>query len=54
MSDTTSNDRAKTALRQKETPLNNDGGKGQKVCSPSQSENVTPYKSRSGHPDAKR
>ena len=36
MSDQTSNDKAQAAMRQRQTPLSNDGGAGQKVCSPRQ------------------
>ena len=36
MSDQASNDRAQAVMRQRQTPLNNDGGAGQKICSPRQ------------------
>jgi hypothetical protein len=37
MSDMPSYDRNKAAIKQRETPLNKDGGKGQVPCSPNQS-----------------
>jgi hypothetical protein len=42
------NNRLKAAMRQKETPLNNNGGSGQTPCSPCQSPGV---KRPTGHVD---
>jgi hypothetical protein len=43
------NQRLKAATRQKDTPLNKDGGKGQVPCSPMQAHNGT--KMPTGHVD---
>ena len=43
------NNRLKAAMRQKDTPLNKDGGKGQVPCSPMQAPNGT--KMPTGHVD---
>jgi hypothetical protein len=52
MSDMPSVDKAKAAMRQKETPLNN--GPAQVPCGAMQVKNVSKYKSKNGHPDSKR
>jgi hypothetical protein len=51
MTDSTSerNERLKSAMRQKETPLNKDAGKGQVPCGPSQAKN--PPKTPTGRVD---
>jgi len=50
MTDQTSerNERLKAAMREKDTPLNKDGGKGQVPCGPSQGNGV---KRPTGHVD---
>jgi ATP-dependent RNA circularization protein (DNA/RNA ligase family) len=51
MSDSSSNDRNKVAMRDKNsTNLNTSGREGVRVRSPSQAKNVTKYTSKNGNP----
>jgi hypothetical protein len=45
--------RIKSAIRQKETPLNTSGKDNTQFCARPQEKNVSRYTSRNGHPDRK-
>jgi hypothetical protein len=50
MSDTTSNDRHKAAMREQNSlNLNNNGGRGERACGPSQVGKVTRTVNKPGH-----